>query len=190
MPEPRFPLQSSEQLFGVTGKSVFGVTFPLPHHMSHFPGTERWKGRNHAALYISSHLKKICCIIWLLPNPITSPLGSSPASRSLDHSSVAMTIVGFFFLDSDHFLFSKSFCHKTSLTLLSHNEKKCTRSFVRADLSKVSHWFQFCLLFPIEESYQVQKELLWFVSLSHSSHYTFLTQLFQKLFEFNSLWFC
>lgn len=97
MPEPRFPLQSSEQLFGVTGKSVFGVTFPLPHHMSHFPGTERWKGRNHAALYISSHLKKICCIIWLLPNPITSPLGSSPASRSLDHSSVAMTIVGFFF---------------------------------------------------------------------------------------------
>lgn len=36
-------------------------------------GNER--GRDHG-LYISCLFKKICCIIWLLPNPITSPLGT------------------------------------------------------------------------------------------------------------------
>lgn len=62
MPEPKFPLQSSEKLFRVIGKSVLGVIFPLSHHlmhhMSHFPGTERWRGKNHAGLYISPPLKK------------------------------------------------------------------------------------------------------------------------------------
>lgn len=139
------------QDFRVTGKSVLGVIFPLSHHlmhhMSHFPGTERWRGKSHAGLCISCHLKKKkCCIIWLLPNPITSPLGWSPAPYSLITSLLQWP---WSILDSDHFLFSKPILHKISLTFWSHSGKKCTQPFVRADLTKTSHWFRFCSLFPI-----------------------------------------
>lgn len=187
MPEPKFPLQSfsgsQENLFLVSYSHcliIWCITWVI------FQGLKGGEGKIMLDCILVVTWKKICCIIWLLPNPITSPPGWSPASYSLITSMLQWP---WGILDSDHFLFSKPFLHKISLTFWSHNGKTHTQPFVRADLSKRSHWFcsAVCFLFirklPSSEGMTVN------CFLCHVSHCTFIIQLFQKLFERNSFWF-
>lgn len=152
----------------------------LPYLSFFCLGNERGRDRG---LYISCLFKKICFIIWLLPNPITSPLGRLLSSCFLDLQQLCCNDRGVFWTVT----ISSSQNPSTIRAVWSHNKKKSVRSHLSEQISvrqaTVFH-SAVCLLFIRKLSCSEGITVICFPI--HSSHYTFLFSLFQKLFEFHS----